>query len=105
MLHKIKIQYDELKERIQTIQDKNSKLSEINKNVEERLSNNKYLINSLKNQVREKDKEILDCKEKLLLLENFRHEKEKSEKIMSNNSKTIHSFREKIDRKIKNLKN
>ena len=97
MMLKIKANYDEAKERLKFVIEENNKLIEANKIVEEKNNNFKFAERSLKYNFSQKEIEINELKEAMLDLENFKIEKIKIEKKVSDYSATITNLKEELE--------
>jgi hypothetical protein len=104
MMNRIKSQYDESKERVHELQDTNIKLADYKKSLEDRQHNSKFQQNSLKNQLRDKEAELIILKEQLKELESFKSEKEKTEKNLIQLNKNVQVLKEDNEKKVRRLK-
>jgi chromosome segregation protein len=104
MMMRIKAQYDESKEKVQYFTDQHSKLSDQIKILEDKQAQSRFLQNSLKSQIREKDSTISSLEEKLKNNDSFPNEKEKMEKSISNLNKNLQNTKEENEKKTRRLK-
>jgi len=101
---KYKNQFEELKEKIKSLQDLNMKLSEQIKILEEKNNYAKYAQSAMKNQITEREKIILSLQEERRGLEKFLQEKEKTEKLISDLRSSVSSLKDDLDRKNRKLR-
>ena len=101
---KFKIQLDENREKLQNSQDINLKLNEQNKNILDINNNLKIQINTMKNQIKDGENEINSLKVELKGVETFILEKERTEKLIFNLTKSVNSMKEDLERKTKKLR-
>jgi len=101
---KLKFQNEEFKDRLMAIQETNTILNENLRILEEKNSNFKYLISTLKTQIKEKESEISKIKGEIAIMENNRIEKEKNEKLLKNLNLNILSMKEDLEKKSNKLR-
>lgn len=94
---KIKGNYDEARERLRFIIEENNKNTEINKALEEKINSIQFTTQSLKFKMSQKDIEINNLKDELKNLDNFKLEKSKFEKKLSDCTNTINTLKEEIE--------
>lgn len=89
---------------MQNSQDINYKLNEQNKNILDINNNIKIQINTMKNQLKDSENEINSLKDELKGVETFVLEKERTEKLIFNLTKSFNSMKEDLERKTKKLR-
>ena len=94
---KIKGNYDEAKERLKFVIEENTKITKLNKNLEEKISSYEFNSQSLKFKMSQKDIEINNLKEEIKNLENFKLEKAKFEKKLVDYSNITNSLKDEIE--------
>jgi chromosome segregation ATPase len=104
MMMRIKVQFDESKEKVQFYNDQHSKMTEQIKQLEDRHSQSRHLQNSAKSQIREKDAIINTLEEKIKSNNNFPAEKEKMEKTIANLNKNLQTSKDENEKKTRKIK-
>ncbi len=94
LMMKIKHQYEDSKEKLRYYQEENLKIMEQKKLLEDKNSNNKLASNSIKSAIKDKDSEITKLKEEYKSLEDYKLEKPKLEKKLSDLQKQVSSLKE-----------
>ena len=101
-----KTKYEEVKNRIHEFENLNFDLLEKVKKLDYVISNNKYTQISFTKQIKDRDQEITELKQKLKAVEDFKSEKENFQKYvtcLTNNSNIIKEELEKKNQLIKSL--
>ncbi len=80
MMNKMKIQLEDMREKNKNILNKNENLSEELKIADDKMSQNKYNLSSIKKSIIDKDQEFNRIREELTNLESFASEKDNMEK-------------------------
>jgi len=101
---KYKNQFDELKDKIQSFQDLNMKLTDQLRNLDDKNTNSRFHQSAMKSQIADRDKMIQSLQEELRGLDKFRLEKEKTEKLIGNLTNSVISLKEDLERKTKKLR-
>ncbi len=81
-MNKIKIQFEENKEKLKEYQDENLILSDKIRTIEEKLNTNKFTMQNNRNLLKEKEQENIKLKEELEKMQSYKEEKAKHDKIM-----------------------
>ena len=82
-MYKYKNQYEECKAKLIDFQEKQNKMNDTKKILEDKNSMLKFQINSLRSQVRERENDVINTKRELEELETFKYDKERFEKDFS----------------------
>lgn len=91
---KIKLQFEDSKEKLRHYQDENLKMIEQKKILEDKNSNNKIASQSIKSAIKDKDSEIMKLKEEYKSLEEFKIEKPKLDKRLGDLQKQVFNLKE-----------
>lgn len=91
---KIKLQFEDSKEKLRHYQDENLKMMEQKKILEDKNSNNKIASQSIKSAIKDKDSEIMKLKEEYKSLEEFKIEKPKLDKRLGDLQKQVSILKE-----------
>jgi hypothetical protein len=101
---KYKNQFDELRDKIKSLQEHNMKLYDEIKVLEEKNNNAHYKHSAMKNQITDRDKIISSLQDELRAVDKFRQEKDKTEKLISDLRSNILSLKDDLDKKNKKLR-
>jgi len=93
-MNKLKIQHDEIKEKLKDYQDESFTFSETIKSLEDKLNGTKYTLQSYKKQLNEKENEIKSLKQDTTIVNSFKEEKAKYDKIVFDFQQVIVSLKE-----------
>jgi len=93
-MNKLKIQLDEIKEKLKSYQDESFTFSEMIKSLEDKLNGTKYTLQSYKNQLKEKENEIKSLKQDTTIVNSFKEEKAKYDKIVFDFQQVVVSLKE-----------
>jgi hypothetical protein len=91
---KIKLQFEDAREKLKHYQEENIKIMEQKKYLEEKQTTTKLTSHSIKSAIKDKDNEINKLREDYKILEEFRVEKPKLEKKISDQHKQIVMLKE-----------
>ena len=91
---KLKIQFDDLRDKLKHLQEENLKMLEQKRIIEDKQSSTKFASQSIKSSNREKDNEIYNLKEEMKNLELFKQEKPKIDKKTNDLQKQLATSKE-----------
>ena len=91
---KLKIQFDDLRDKLKHFQEENLKMLEQKRIIEDKQSSTKFASQSIKSSNREKDNEIYNLKEEMKNLELFKQEKQKIDKKTNDLQKQLATSKE-----------
>ena len=89
---------------MQTYQEINLKQNDQIKLLEEKITNSRYQLSAMKNQIKDKEIEVNSIKEELRSVDKFRQEKDKTEKLIANLMNSANILKEDLERKARKLR-